>query len=497
MSLFITSPSQATRHSVYAIEQPPPATIASTNTGVSVIVGQFPWGPSETLTYPGSMGQFFQTFAPAGMSRTGSAHLSVIRKAWPTLGAVRVEGSSATKATAVIQTSGSVTVLTLTAGSFGTAGNSLIATVGPADDGNANHFNLTVSVSGASGTTVEIYRNLNVSSSGAQVLPTLTNSVLLSLAVAGTQGVPAAGNTTFSGGTDGTINSQLYVGTPGGGDAGFALLESDNTINFVFTDDPGNSLRAAVNAGLLAHVELTTDRMGIINGNSGQTAANAQTDVANYRSTRVIYTDPWTNIYDDTDGTMRLVPSSSWAASVASQLPPSVSIAWKADFVSAMMQGIVGLEFDRGGNAGLNTNAGITTLIYRATGGIAFEAGKNTSLTAGQTNIARTRMLQYIARSTVQSWQPYVDAPNVPFFQQDLVNSLYVFLADLKTNKSTNPAFLPCINDFAIQPTAASNTNASIQAGNFTVATQIQTISSMERIFLNMQAGETVTIQAA
>ena len=497
MSLFITSPSQALRHGVYAVEQPPPATIASTNTGVSVIVGQFPWGPSEALAYPGSMGAFFQTFAPAGMSRIGSAHLSVIRKAWPVLGAVRVEGSAAATAAAAIQTSGSVTCLNLVAAYPGTAGNSLIATIGAADDGNSNHFNLSVSVSGASGTTVEIYRNLNVSNTGAIVLPVLTNSVLLSAATAGTAGIPAAGNTTFSGGTDGTINSQLYVGTPGGGDDGFALLENDNTINAVFTDDPGNSLRAAVNAGLFAHAEFTTDRVCYLNGNSGQTAASAQTDVANYRSTRCVYVDPWAYIYDDTDGTKRLVPSSCWGASVAAQLPPSVSIAWKADFVSGMMAGLIQLEFDRGASAGTNTNSGIATLIKRPGGWFAFEAGKNTSLTAGQTNLARTRMLQYIARSTVLAWQPYVDAPNVPLYQQDLVNSLYVFLAELKGNQSTNPAFLPCIADFAIQPTASSNTNSSIAAGNFTVATQIQTISSMERIFLNMQAGETVTIQAA
>lgn len=497
MALFISSASQASTHGVFAVESSPPATIVASNTGVAVAVGQFPWGPAEKLTYPGSMGQFFQTFAPAGMSRIGSAHLSVIRKGWPQLGAVRTEGSTSVTSTATISTSGAVVVLNVTAAYPGASGNSIILTIGAADDANSNHFNFTVSVSGASGTTTEIYRNLNVSGTGANVLPVLTNSVLLSAVTSPANGVPAAGNTTMASGTDAAITSTLYVGTPGGSDNGFALLESDNTINHVFTDDPGNSIRSAVNAGLFAHVELVTDRVGYVNGPIGQSAASAQTDVANYRSTRICYVDPWAYINDDTDGTMRLVPSSCWAASVASQVPPSVSIAWKADFISGMMAGLIQAEFDRGANRGQNTAAGITTLIKRATGGSAFEAGKNASLTAGQTNLTRTRMGQYIARSTVQSWQPYVDAPNVPFYQQDLVNSLAVFLAQLKTNATVNPAFLPYIVDYAIQPTGSSNTNANIAAGNFTVATQVQTGSSMERIFLQMQYGETVTIQAA
>jgi phage tail sheath protein FI len=495
VALFITSPSQL--HGVFAIDVPPPSVVSATSTNIAITVGQFPWGPAEVLTYPSTIGAFYQTFAPRGMDRTGSAHLGVIRKGWGILGAVRVQDPNAVKAQATISSIAPTPLFTVIAIAAGTAGNSLIVTIGAASDANANHFNMTVSVSGASGTTSEIYTNLNISGVGADVLPNFTNSVLLGTFTKLAAGLPAVGNTTFSGGTNGTTTSNHYVGTPGGADFGFALLEGDNTISHVFTDDPGNTLRPAVNNGLVAHGELMTDRIVYLSGNSGQTAAQAQADVANYRSIRACYVDAWAYLFDDTDGTKRLAPGASWAASVASQLPPSVSIAWKADFVSGMFAGMAGLEFDRGNGRAQNTASGITTLMKRQTGGFAFEAAKNTSLTAGQTNLTRTRMGIYMARSVVASWQPFVDAPNVAFFADDMMQGLDTFLSQLKRNAKIDPAFLPYIVDYLIKPASAVNTNASIAGGDRNIAAQVQLGSSMERINLQIQFGESVTIQAA
>ena len=135
MALFQSYISPSLPHGVYAVSVPPPATILPVGTGVAVEVGQFPWGPSNALTYPGSMGSFWQTFAPAGMSRLGSAHLATIRKGWPLLGGVRVADPAAAVATCVIQTSGSVTVMTVTAKYSGTAGNSIIITIAAPNDG--------------------------------------------------------------------------------------------------------------------------------------------------------------------------------------------------------------------------------------------------------------------------------------------------------------------------------------------------------------------------
>lgn len=494
MSLFVPNESPNLPRGVYAIDTPAPAIVAPTGTDVTVMVGQLPWGPMNALTYD-SVPSLLQRFAPKGMSHTGSAYLSLIRKAWPNLGLVRAGDSTADAAHANLQAS-STTICTVTAIAKGSAGNTIIMTVGPASDGNSVHFNLTASVSGISGTTTETYQNIDFST-GNNAPPDLTNSVLLATVAFVANGTPDAGNTSLASGTDGTVTANMYVGTPGLDDLGFSLLEADDTISHVFSDDPGNTLRSAVNTGLLAHVELVTDRVGYTNGPQGQSAAAAQTDVANYRSIRMVYCDPWTYIFDDTmQGSLRIAPPASWAASVASQIPPSTSIAWRGDAVKGLLAGLAQLEFNRAGVRATNTSRGIATLIPRHRGGgFTFEAGVNTSLTAGLTNLTRTRVGQFIGRSAVNSWEPFIEGPNIPAFQQDLINSLNDFLSQLKRNSdSVNAAFQTYISDYAISSVASSNTQSFIQGGNFAVDAQVQVGANMSRIYLNMMYGESVTI---
>jgi hypothetical protein len=441
------------------------------------------------------MPAFWQTFAPAGMTRTGSAHLSTIRKGWPSLGGVRVADPSAVAATCLVLTSAPATLLTFTALYTGTAGNSIMITVGAPSDGVSGHYNVTVQVSSTNGTTTEIYPNNNSTGTGTAQLPDVSASLLIASVTQTATGTPVFGTTAMSSGTNGTVTAAMYVGTPGGDDNGFALLEADDTIDGVFTDDPGNSFRPTVNAGLSAHVQLTTDRIGYISGNSGNTATQAQTDVANYRSINCVYVDPWAYVSDDTDGTNRNVPAACWAASVAAQIPPSLAISARMATVGSLLANIASLEANRSFVKAQNTASGICTLIPGNQGGYTFEAGVNTSLVSGQTNLTRTRMGIYIARSAVDAWYPYVDAPNVDFFQQDLINSAFQFLATLKSNQNVNPAVLPYINDFDMPP-SAMNTEAYVQAGGYDVAASIQIGSSMSRLSLSMSYGESVTISA-
>jgi hypothetical protein len=389
-------------------------------------------------------------------------------------------------------------LLTVTAKYGGSAGLGIIIGISAANDGNANHFNMTATASGASGTTQEVYPNCNISGTGSDVLPGIGSSVLLGSVVKLASGIPVTGNTTMTGGTSPSVSAADYVGTPGANNNGLALLEADDTIDGVFYDDPGSSLIGTANAGLVSHATLLQDRICYISGPSGQTASAAQTDAIGLSGNiNSVYVDPWAYVSDDTDGTLRNCPASCWAASVAAQLPPSVSIAWKADTVKNMLSGIAKLEADRGSTRAANTAAGISTLIKAKNGGFCFEAGVNMSGTAGLTNLTRTRMGIYIAKSAIESWYPFVDAPNVPFFQQDLINSAEAFLATLKRNATVNPAVLPYILDYQILPTSASNTPSTVAAGAFNVASNIKIGSNMSFISLSMAYGETVTVSTS
>jgi len=499
MALFVTSTAVARRHGVYAIEQTPPAAIRATGTGTAVLIDQFPWGPAQKLTYFSSPADMINTIAPPGMSRLGQGYLATLRKQFGKLGVVRVLGTAAATATATIASITPTNLLTITLKYPGSAGNSVTWAVTAADDGNANHVNIAVSVTGASGTTTDIIHNLNVSGTGADQLPAadqLANMLLVGSVTKLASGIPAIGTGSFSTGADGTIDAAAYSGTPGAGDRGIAQCEGDKTVDFVFTGDPGNSLRAGVNAALEAHADLMTDRIAVINGNSGQAASAAQADVASYRSKRCVYVDPWVYIYDDTTGAKTLVTPAPFLASVATQLPPSTSVAWKAAEVQAMLHGIVDVEFDRGDAAANNTDAGIVTVIREPAGGFTFESAKNTFHPTDPTvgSIKRTRMAHYIARSIVTSLRPYTDSPNVPTNQQDEIDAVDNFMGDLKRNLKNDPNHNVHVVDYSLADVGSVNTTNSIQAGIFIIPLQVQISADQEKIFLSLQVGETVTV---
>lgn len=502
MGLFVTSKASATRHGVFAIEKVPAAVVRAAGFGVAAIVEQFPWGPSQTLTTPTGVGNMLKTLAPPGMTRTGSGYLSLIRKGFPTLKFVRVLGPTAATAAATINKTGPTALIVVTLKYPGTAGNSVVITIADASDGDTNHFNITATVTGASGTYSETIHNWNVSGTGADSALTtadLQRLVLIGSITKSSAGVPITGSTTCSGGADGTIDATSYVGTAGSNDKGLAKLEGDKTIDHVFVGDPGDSIRATVNAGLVAHADYMSDRVAYLNGDSGNTAAEAQADVANYRSQRVVYCDPWVYTYDDVDGTSRLVPSAAFAGSVASQLPPSTSIAWKSDVVIKMLQGINDLEADRGEATAANTTAGIATFIREEDGGFTIEAGVTTIApsTPAKKNLTRTRVGHYVARSLTRSLRPNTDMPNLPIYQQDILDAVSAFMATLKANAQKEDAvLLPHVKDWGFGDIAADNAEEDLDAGAVSVPLDIKTSAGMERIFMNMNFGETVRITA-
>lgn len=500
MGVWISSKSAARRHSVYAIARTPPATVKATGTGVVAMVGEFPWGPKQVLTTPAGTKELIQMFAPPGMSHLGSAYLSLIAKGFPSLRIVRAMASSGTVKATCALVDGATTVGTITAKYEGTAGNSLTATVSTASDGDSNHFDLAVTVTGTSGTTTDVFKNLNGSATGTKtdVSTMLAGKLLVGGIAWGTSGRPASATLTFSTGADGTIAAADYVGTASTGDKGLALLETDKSIRHVFVGDPGGTHRATVMAGVKAHADLMGDRIGYIHGANGLTKSQVVSDVASYRSENVVYCAPWAYISDDTTGAEQLVPPSGFGASVAAQLSPSTSIAWKDNEVGTMLGGIVRLETDYGQGVPDLTDAGVACLIREENGGHRFEAGVTTIAPSEPTkrNLTRTRMGQYIAVSFANSVRSMVDSPNVTSNQVSLVGALQSFMDVLVSNKDQDPNHTPFVAAYEILDLAAENSQAEVDNGDFTIPLNVKIGSAMERIFLSIQHGESVTIKS-
>jgi len=494
--LFVTSTSAVKEHGVFAIERKPPTIINPIGTGTAALAAQFQWGPVQFLYEVPSMGEAIRTFAPAGSDRTISAYLALTAKGWPDLRLVRVAGGDVLASECDLD--GYVTV---NAKYEGTLGDDLVAVVSDASDGDADHFNLTVTLTGVSGSSTDVIKNLNFSGVGADSVLTEVQKDALTLIgafVVTLAGRPTNGTYTFSGGSDGAVVASDYIGTPLGDapNQGVALFESDESIDHVCVDDPGDSLRAAVNAGLKAHADLLMDRICYIAGDSGQTAAEARADRANYPSKNVFYCDPWIYQLEPVNGTKVLQPGNAFTASLAAQTSPSTSIAWKAQEQRAKLGGIVDLEFLRGAQAALNTEQGVCTFIKEKTGGFTLEAAKVTSYPAEPStgNLTRTRMGIYIAKSFKDSMREFVDAPNVEDNQDSIVGALDSFMNGLKRNRKNDPNHNPHVIDYEIQSIADFNTVDSLQSGQFIVPLKVTTSAGMEQIFLSMEFGETVKI---
>lgn len=498
MTVWITSYAAARRHGVYAISRTPPKMLRPAGTGVVAMVGQFPWGPDTASTTPTGTKQMIDMFAPPGMSHTATGYLALLGKAYPTLRIVRPVGGAAAAAVAALTSAGPITQINVTMKYKGAAGNSITCTVADASDGIGTHCNVTVSVTGASGTTSELYANVD-NTAVTFVAPTVTSSLLVASFARNGANVlrPANGTYTAATGSDGAITATEYVGTPGAGNLGLALLEGDKSIRHVFVDDCGTGIRAAVNAGVVAHAILCGDRIGYINGDSALTAAQTVTNVGTYtRSERVVYCAPWAYIYDDITGAERLVSPSPFGASVCSQVSPSTSPAWKDGETGAMLAAIIRLETDYGASIPDLTDAGIMTLERETDGSFRFEAGVNTYAVTdpSKKNITRTRIGDYIAISFVDSVRTMVDAPNVDVNQISLVGALEDLLDTLVANQFKDPNHYPYIKAYTIDPLASVNSTATLAQGDFTIPVEVQCGSNMERIFLSIMFGESVTV---
>ena len=500
MGLFVTS-SGTNRHGVFATEVTPPAVVRGSGSRVVACVGQLPWGPTGEVVEPTSLADARLMFAPPGMSRTGTGYLAFFTaKTFGAMRVVRVVGTTAAKATATLVNAVPTNLITLTAKYKGVAGNSLSAVVSDASDGDANHFDLAVSITGASGSWTDTLKNVNYSGVGTETSLTQAQLDVLKLIGAPTKlasGRPTNGTYTFSSGSEGTAAATDYVGTAGSGDAGMALLEGDPAVRIVITDDPGNSLRAAVNAGLVAHAIRMGDRVAFMNGPSGQSASAARTNRATFTATdRLVYFDPWCYEYDDVTAAEQLVQTAPFAASIASYYPESTSIAWKAAEVQALLAGIVRLEAARGEAAGTNTDNGVATFIKEISGGHTIEADVTAVAPTSPSlrKLTRRRVTDAIAIALTTSLRDFVDAANVPQNRLKIRTAVNGYLGGLKRAQNGDPDHSLYILDYAILPDSETNTQESLDAGKYTLGIRVKDGSSMEQIFFQIESGESVNI---
>lgn len=487
-TLFVDSVETQQAPGVYAVEIAPPIVIEGLINGFIAYAFQGEWGPDNVVTEPASTAEFLMRYFPAGSPHTSAGYRALMRRKRMPLRPVRVMNGGV--AASVTEAAGTGTY-TATAKYKGTLGNSIVITWEAATDGDAAHRDLTVTLSNATtGSTTERVRNIVMGTS-----PDLTNSVLLaSLTFAAADDLPAAGTTeTLAAGTDGSaVASSHYK-------AALDLLKLQSNVLVAITDDPGDSIRNAVNDELVAHVNAKRDRIGVIqSGPANDSWANvksyANTHAPSVRSDRVIVCGAYVQALDDA-GAAQTVPFASFVASALANLEPQQSHARWDDTVTAYYSGVAGIvapfSTDDDDLRGEATTLGILLPVRLDNGAFAALHDRTSSLSSGRRYTTTRRIKDFLARSIRTATQAFVNGTNWRGQQTKVKGLVDAFLS------RQSPAVRrdePRVVSYATSIDGV-NTPASVALGNFNLAIDAQTPGVMERIGLLMNVGEAVTVR--
>ncbi len=400
-----------------------------------------------------------------------------------------------TPATCNINNAAGQTVAILVAKWPGTLGNSIVPAIAAATDGNANHFNLTLTLTNpTTGTTTETYPNLSVQAT--QILPVVTSSLLLaSFTVLGTPVTnPSVGTLAMIGGSNGAAVAATDYNTA------LTAIGLLPTILTQTIDDCGDTIRAATNANVQTAADAKTDRICILQGSDANTLAQAITDVGSYRDDRVIYAGQWVTVLDDT-GTPQMSPFATFIASAIANTEPQQSHAWWDPRVTTYYNGIASLrstQFSSAdeGNQNSCTQQGICLPIKLDSGSFAALHDRTTNVTVVGKRFAVTRRIKdYLAKALRNALVTYVNGPNTLNRWREIKIATDDFLGRevskgrIAAGVGSSIAFLSDIK--------TGNTSSSQAAGQFYLTISGTTPAPMEDLFINLNVGPTVVVTIA
>jgi hypothetical protein len=386
----------------------------------------------------------------------------------------------------------------LYAGTLLNASTRATAVVSAATDGVANHFKLTVTITDSvTGSTTEIYDNLQTQATA--ILPSLTSSILLSsFALVNTPSTrPLNGTYTFYNGSNGaTCTANDY-------NSAFSNLATNKLIRFVGIDDCGDSIRAATNAFLQAHVDGAGERLAGIQGSQSNALAAVLTDVANYRDDRVIYCGAWVNVYDDA-GTAQISPFWTFIASAIANLEPQQSHAWWDDRVTTYYRGIASIPSTvintaDDGTRNQCTQNGVCLPIRLDSGAYAALHDRTTNLAVNKRFAVTRRIKDYLALSIRAGIPSWVNGPNTIDQQRSLRSTIDDFLTREvgKGRLTVPPATAAVPNPVAYSIDGKSqNTASSVAAGQYILVINGTTPAPMEQIVIMLNVGNSVVVSA-
>ena len=483
---------------------PPQPALNGVPSNVVGLVGGASWGPLNTPTVFGSYAEFQGIFGPLVNATydLGTAVAIAAQQGANSFVGVRVSDTTDVKATAVIGS----TDITFTALYSGTTGNSLVVVIS-AGGASTTAWNVAVVLPGVltenftniTGTGNAFWVNLASAVNNGQG-PLRGASQLVS-AVAGIGSTaPAAGNTTFSGGTNGTsgLTSAMLVGSNGIPRTGMYQLQKQN-VSVMYLADCTDDTQWTTVLGFAETIGAYAIQ-GITAGTTIAAAVTiAQTVGLDNAWFKIMHGD-WLYWYDQVNQLTRLVDPAAFTAGKLGALDPSQSSLNKQllGIIGSQTAGIVGTpQQNTYSSADLSTlfSAGIDVICLPAPGGPywAVRGGINSSLNVAVNGDNYTRMTNYLASTLNAGMGIFVGMKITQTMDQEAVATISSFLSTLQQqgllgDPNQPPPYKVIGGLGANTPNPFNRTSLGYYQINVAV-----TYSPINRFFIiNLQGGQTV-----
>jgi hypothetical protein len=486
---------------VYIDERKPPGPIRGIGNDVVCVVGEFERGPVNVITSIGSSQELFQQFGGFGPDASGNGYkgyIALLNKQFGRLRVIRVSNSMQVTAVKNIIDAMAENVLEVKADSPGLWGNSLSVSVEAASDGDAAKFNLVVK---RNGLVVETHRNLAHATTTIGAFYAITSSYITAKKLAADRPANIA-DQALTTGADGTFADADYTGGPS--DArGLELLKGTGAsdIRWVFVAE-NNS--ATIKASLLSLVTGEKTKIAVIAGAAGDTPTQAATDVASYRSDRVVYVYPYVDTFvpdlNSGKGALMRVAPTSFAAAAMAALPPGRDPAGvnSEDFLTGV-KALAQPNLTRNDYVTFNEK-GIMALQFAAERQrYSFRSGRTASLDTALQMVGRRTMADYLQESIAAALVFFQNAPLneqtklsikgacEDFLERQVLLGLLPSREDL--DFGTGEQLLPFEVDIS-----SLNTPAQEATGLFIVSIKVRIFASARFIVLRTEIGEAVEI---
>ena len=484
----ISSVSSA-RYGVNILEQDPPSGVNGAASNVIAIVGDFPWGPVDTVTTIDDPAALFAAFCPLefGAANSYTAMRAFANKRFPgPLKIARTSNGSAAAAARTFDDASAGDSVTVTAKYPGVLGNSIsIAWTANADDATARDATVTIGTA----YTATYTRVATIVSSALVVTDPGDPFVTFSKPSGGTLVPVAASAAALTSGADGTAVAGDYTACID------LFSDASQKWNVGFVAELPSAMADTVNAYLKTFADTHLRGRWIMSSVPSQSKSTAQTYVATYRSDRLTMVWPQVKTANPFDPNRAeiTVDGNAFAACAFAGVDPWESPGGAPG--AEWMRGITGLA-QAASLADLNAmNAKGISPFFMSTAmeGAILHNALTTSLTSGKTKAFRRAMTDYLVESLAAYLEPFTGrALDIDLRNRRLgavtgpeIGGMEQFLAQLADDEH--------LRDWSVDPFGA-NVQTNINSGQWKILLAVQLMSVQEQIILLANVGEAVTV---